>query len=378
MSEKINKFKRAKMNLLILSSSTGGGHNMRANALKYWWEKEGGSALVSLPLENSSPLYRMGSNFYNSIQKYYPALHFLYFNFLELASLHRNKKLILGTRDWLKSLSGFKPNLVVSVHAHLNHGYFEVLRDQFQEKLKFAIYCGELSDGIGFSRHWINPKADYFFGPFEETLAAAIKRGMPKEKTAVVGPLLRKGFYQRISSEQTNNIYNKYNISSDIPVFILGTGANGVNRHLKVVHSLAHYQLPFQVVALCGSNEKIYTEILAQKKLFKFKVYPLKTIDDCEMAFFLQHAAFLFSRPGAGSVTEAIVCGTPVIFDTSRGIMPQEMNNLNFWRNRATSIVSCRNPNRISNLINADLPSIKIKVESSPSALISKLQNLIE
>ena len=350
---------------------------MRANALKYWWEHRGGNAIVSQPLESSFPLYRMGSNFYNLIQKYYPAMHNLYFHFLEAASLHRKKKLILGTKNWLNSVSEFEPDIVVSVHAHLNHGYFDILKEKFQRKLKFTIYCGELADGIGFSRHWVNPKVDCFFGPFEETCQAALKRGMPKEKTKVVGPLLRKGFYQVISPEERESICNKYDISSDTPTFVLGTGANGVNRHLKVLHSLARIEPDFQVVALCGRNEKTYKEILEQRKLFKFKVFPLRTIDDYEMAAFLRNADFLFSRPGAGSITEAIVCGTPVIFDVSRGVMPQERNNLNFWRNRSSSIVSCRNPNILNFKVCSSLPSVKVTLDSSPEALVRNLEGLI-
>ena len=350
---------------------------MRANALKYWWEKRGGNAIVSQPLENSFPLYRMGSNFYNLIQKYCPAMHNFYFNFLEVASLHRKKELILGTKNWLNSVSEFEPDIVVSVHAHLNHGYFDILRENFQRKLKFTIYCGELADGIGFSRHWINPKVDCFYGPFEETCKAALKRGMPEEKTKVVGPLLRRGFYQVISPKERGRICNKYDISSDTPIFVLGTGANGVNRHLKVLHSLARCEQDFQVVALCGKNEKTYNEILEQRKLFRFKVFPFKTIDDYEMACFLRSANFLFSRPGAGSITEAIVCGTPVIFDVSRGIMPQERNNLNFWRNRSSSIVSCRNPNKLNLLSLSFLPSVKVNLESAPEDLISNLESLI-
>ncbi len=361
------------MNLLILSSSTGGGHNMRANALKYWWEQNGGSAKISQPLESSFILYRMGSNFYNFIQKIYPAFHFIYFNFLEIASLHRYKMLILGATSWFEEIGRFKPDIVVSVHAHLNHGYYELLQERFSNNLKFVIYCGELADGVGFSRHWVNPKVDYFLGPFEETCNAAIKRGMPANKTQVVGPLLRKAFYGEISEQQKRSILSKHDISHNLPIFLLGTGANGVNRHLNVLHSLQKYNSDYQVVALCGKNDKIFNEILKIKDLFKFKIIPLRIIGDEAMALLLQSASFLFARPGAGTTTEAIVCGTPIIFDISRGVMPQEINNLNFWRNRSDSIVLCRNPKIINQLIEPRLPKIKIGIDSSPQVLINRL-----
>jgi hypothetical protein len=74
----------------------------------------------------------------------------------------------LGARSWLKDVSLFDPKIVVSVHAHLNHGYIDLLKEQIYERLKVVIYCGELADGVGFSRHWINQKADLFLGPFKK------------------------------------------------------------------------------------------------------------------------------------------------------------------------------------------------------------------
>ena len=70
------------MNLLILSSSTGGGHDMRAFALKEWWTSKGYDAEVFHPLEQTSSLYRFGTNLYNFIQKRVPWCHSLYFKFL--------------------------------------------------------------------------------------------------------------------------------------------------------------------------------------------------------------------------------------------------------------------------------------------------------
>ncbi|MDG1324595.1 MAG: hypothetical protein P8P49_02430 [Opitutales bacterium] len=196
---------------------------------------------------------------------------------------------------------------------------------------------------------------------------------MPAQKTQVVGPLLRKAFYGEISEQQKRSFLTKHDISPNLPIFLLGTGANGVNRHLNVLHSLKKFNADYQVIALCGKNDNIYHEILKIKDLFKFKIIPLRIIDDEEMALLLQNASFLFARPGAGMTTEAIVCGTPIIFDISRGVMPQEINNLNFWRNRSDSIVLCRNPKIIDQLIEPRLPKVKIGMDSSPKIIIDRL-----
>ena len=73
---------------------------------------------------------------------------------------------------------------------------------------------------------------------------------------------------------------------------------------------------------------------------------PLLTVNDQEMALFLREAKFLFARPGAGTTTEAVVCGTPMIFDLSRGVMPQEINNLNFWKSRNSKIIKTNKPKK--------------------------------
>jgi UDP-N-acetylglucosamine:LPS N-acetylglucosamine transferase len=94
------------------------------------------------------------------------------------------------------------------------------------------------------------------------------------------------------------------------------------------------------------------------------------------MALFLREAKFLFARPGAGTTTEAVVCGTPMIFDLSRGVMPQEVNNLNFWEIRNSKIIKTNKPKNVRQYIAQDIPSIKIEIDSTPKRLLNSLEML--
>ena len=76
---------------LILTSSTGGGHNMRANSFVHWTREAYGRAAaneiqIHKCLENTHGLYRFGVGLYNRIQRYAPWAHHVYFNFLEVAA----------------------------------------------------------------------------------------------------------------------------------------------------------------------------------------------------------------------------------------------------------------------------------------------------
>lgn len=365
------------MKLLILSASTGGGHDMRAFALKDWWIEKGFEAEVFHPLEHTFAGYRLGCQLYNLIQKKFPILHYAYFHFLESASIHRDSKKIIGSQKYVQKISSYCPNLIVSMHAHLNHGYFELSRlPNF--KPKFAVFCGELADGYGFSKHWVNPQNDLFISPYIEGCVAAQKRGMPIGKTLVSGPLLRKPFYSQEDFVDKEEIAKKFGLDPRLPIYLLGTGANGVNQHLPIIEALRVVDFDAQVVALCGKNQKTYQAVLEVSQSSRMKIMPLRHLDASSMVELLKIADWMLARPGAGLTTEAIVTGCPLIFDLSGGCMPQEKINLNFWKSRQGRVVSSSSPIELTKIIQSKetIPNLKIPVQASPHLLLEALERL--
>lgn len=367
------------MKLLVLSASTGGGHDMRAFALSDWWMEKGGKeSEVYHPLENTFLGYRAGCELYNIIQKKLPLLHFAYFHFLEFAAMHRKASHIIGGQKFVRKIQAYSPDLIVSTHAHLNHGYYELSRLPSSKASQFVVYCGELADGQGFSRHWINPKNDLFISPFEEGIRAAQKRGMPTEKTLIGGPLLRKPFYQENQKFDRIKVIKALGFDSQIPIFLLATGANGVNRHISVLKELSNSMIHCQVLALCGTNEKTYQGIINLSLNDCVKVVPYRRITADSMVEFLRASTWMLARPGAGLTTEAIATGCPVIFDLSGGCMPQEKNNLNFWRSRTGTLLTAHSPAQLIKIIRAGnlVPRLNIPLEESPSLLLTHLFRL--
>src|SRR5579871_956220 len=164
------------MRILILTSSTGGGHDMRARAFQWWTQGVSGAKMevqVHRPLEASHGLYRFGVGLYNWIQRTAPFLHHIYYNFLEAVPIVRISK-PLGAAKYRKILEEICPDVLLSVHDSLNHSFFEYARVVLgEDRVQCVTYCGELSGGYGFSRHWVNPSADLFIGAVPETCEAA-------------------------------------------------------------------------------------------------------------------------------------------------------------------------------------------------------------
>ena len=332
------------LRVLILTSSTGGGHDMRARALKSWAEQEKDLNLhVSLcqTLEETHGIYRFGVGLYNWIQKHWPALHHLYFNYLEFFPKFKRSRHILGAERFLKTLRRMRPNIIVSVHGSLNHGFFELVRSLFwKDHVRCATYCGELEDGYGFSRHWVNPAADLFIGAVPETCKAARRHGMPSAKTWVGGFLLDPSFWLESWSEEKKHafIIREWNFDPKKMILVLGTGGMGANNHLAFLRELVKAKVYPQVLVLCGRSAKTLFQVEAWAREHpEIAVRALSYTS--KMADILRCASVVVIRPGTGATSEAMLMQCPILFNGVGGIMPQERITLEYCK--AKGIASC-------------------------------------
>ena len=133
--------------------------------------------------EGTHPIYNVGVEIYNWIQRLAPRLHLVYWNFLEQVKLLGAAKRIFGKKNFIETLQLYKPDVLISTHPHLNHGFFEIAKKLYGDRGIVCItYCGELYGSYGFSNKWVNPDADLFIGAVRETCDAAEPCGINKKK----------------------------------------------------------------------------------------------------------------------------------------------------------------------------------------------------
>ena len=85
-----------RVRILILTSSTGAGHDVRAQAFAEWCfelYRHNVDVRIEQMLEKSSGFYSVGVGFYNWIQKKSPWIHKAFFLFVELLSLLNRHKI---------------------------------------------------------------------------------------------------------------------------------------------------------------------------------------------------------------------------------------------------------------------------------------------
>lgn len=325
------------MRLLILSSSTGGGHDMRARSLEAW------SAKLSTEtnpittdryqaLEETAGIYKFGVGIYNFIQKTCPWLHHAYFNWLEIFQISASEKALLGKANYIAKLEASQPDVIVSVHAHTNHA-FRAIAKRVLPNVKFVTYCGEMFDGYGFSKHWVDPQADAFIGATSAICRTAKNFGMPKERVKNGGFMLDPEFYAEPydAEQRAEFLQNHLNLSPEKFTLLLSTGANGALNHQKFIQVLAESRLPIQVIALCGKNEIACRTI--EQIAESTPELPIRALSYREdMYHIMQCSDAIIARPGTGTTSEAIMAGCPMIFNTLGGVMPQEWITVKYMR----------------------------------------------
>jgi processive 1,2-diacylglycerol beta-glucosyltransferase len=330
----------ARVRILVLTSSTGAGHDVRAQAFAEWcfelyrYDVE---VRIEQMLENSSRFYSAGVNFYNWIQKKSPWLHKAFFLFVELLSFLNSRTVSFGRDYYEKVLREYQPHLVFSVHDCLNRGYFQLAREVLGEKnVRCATYCGEFSGGFGYSRNWVEPTADLYISRTSTARDYAVKLGMPAERTRVRGHFMRPRQYLELLTETQRLDYLVTNLELSTEKFtvFIATGGNGANNHLELLPKLLPYADRVQAIVVCGRNRQTYNQLIHWRTEHpQLECFVDGFSEDIHLL--MQCSQAVVTRGGTTTCAKALHFKCPIIFNAIGGVMPQEQLTVKFFCNGA-------------------------------------------
>lgn len=336
----------ARVRILVLSSSTGAGHDARAQAFAEWCfelYRHDVDVRIEQMLEKSSKLFSWGVDLYNWIQKKSPWMHQAFFLFVELLSLLNRRSVRWGRGYYEQVLRDYRPHLVFSVHDCLNRGYFQLARKILgPDQVRCATYCGEFSGGFGYSINWVEPTADLYISRTPTARDYAVKLGMPRERTRVRGHLMRPRAHIQVLRNGARRTFleETLELRGDRFTVFLATGGNGANNHLELLPKLLPFADRVQAVVICGRNRESYNEVMHWRSEhpelecwvdgFSEQVHLLMQVSDA-----------IVTRGGTTTCAKALHFGCPIIFNALGGIMPQEELTVKFFRNaEAAELIS--------------------------------------
>ena len=381
----------SKVRILILTSSTGGGHDARAEAFAEWCfqlYRHEVDVRIEQMLEKSSVVNRAGVGFYNRIQKVAPWLHTAFYTFVELLSYINSRDVTFGRSYFISVLREYQPHLILSVHDCLNRGYFQLARETLgADRVRCVTYCGEFSGGWGYSRNWIEPSVDLYFSRTPTARDFAVKSGIAPEKSRVRGNLmLPRALLETVTPAERGNFrVKRLGLRPDLFTVFLATGGNGANQHLELLPALVKYADRVQAIVICGKNKQSYNELVHWRANHpEFNCY-LEGYSEV-VHLLMQASDAIVTRGGTTTCAKALHFRCPIIFNAFQGIMPQEELTWKFFRNGAASnkIENAADFARIIDTWMADPATyarvkenfLKLRYDEDPTLLIDEIVGL--
>lgn len=310
--------------VLILTSSTGGGHDSVAAALQAAIHALAPRIGVRVldPLAGRGCLGPLApAHWYNALVAWAPWLWGLFYhatNNAWAARLGLAMSKLLWSHRLRDAILATQPRLVVSVHPICTQLAAHVLRT-----LPAAppLHC-VVTDLVSIHRCWACPQADTFYVATPEACAALVTMGIPRARMHLTGLPLRPSFAQaprpsrggplRIPGAQglTPGAQGPTAPAERAPQALLLGGGRPSRRLERVARALAASCPSWRLVVVCGHNTRLRRRLT---RALGARATVLGWCDDRAIAVLMRESSVVVTKAGPTTVAEALSQARPLL-----------------------------------------------------------------
>ena len=211
------------------------------------------------------------------------------------------------------------PDVVLSVHPLLNHIAHQAIRSSGRPRALMTV----ITDLVDFHRGWTFSQADLVVAPTEAARKVALRRRVPADRVKLLGLPVDLRFRPPAPGEK-QALRRRFGLEERLFTVLVMGGAAGVGSLSAQVRELAVDPHPWQLVVVCGRNEKLRrrlleTEVSTPMLVLGFVDYMPELMRACDL---------VVTKAGPGAIAEALATGLPLVIT---GFLPgQESSNVDF------------------------------------------------
>lgn len=199
------------------------------------------------------------------------------------------------------------PDVIVSVHPLLNHVRSEP--DKQPERKRGHVTV--LTDLAGIHRAWSNPRTDLVIVGTSEAADAVQGQAVPPERIRHLGLPIHPGFRPPAAGEQ-QALRRRYGLDPHRPTVLVMGGGYGNGRIRQQVRALAGAPHPWQVMVVCGRNERLRYDLLSQPfGTYRTPLLVTGFVDD--IADRMRASDIVITKAGSVTIAEALATSVPLI-----------------------------------------------------------------
>jgi len=336
--------------VLIMSASTGGGHNRAARAIKEELESR---TIDNMPIECdiidslklvNNTMDKVISRGYEKSALYTPKAYGSVYRFSETSIASRNEfktnpLTSLMAMKFKHLLNDSKPDLIIGTHPFpmialstlkKNNTLHSLSRSESFHKSSKVDIPPMISVLTDYTTHstWIQNEIDYYIVGHEYVKELLVYEGVNTEKVKAFGIPVEKSF---LSHRDRETVLTELGLSPKKLTVLLMGGSFGAGNIKETLEDLISIDRDFQILVITGRNEHL------KDKLSKMLDSTVHSKNICLLGYtnkmndILASIDVLISKPGGLTTTEALLNDVPMIVPYF--IPGQEEENLDFLTN---------------------------------------------
>ncbi len=299
------------MDALILSCSTGGGHNAAGNAVLEELQRRGHHAEIWDPYELVSRRFaeRIGNTYIKTAQRM-PALFGLIYLLGEgYRRLPFRSPVYLANRKIAVLLEKRLKEHPVDwiIMPHLFPAEVITYMKQHGMKVPKTVFIATDYTCIPFTEE---TECDYYIIPDEELLPEFAGRGIPKERILPIGIPINQSFLEEYTKEEAKKHLGLSPEKHYILVSGGSIGAGSLKQAVEVVCGYMEQKKEVECIVVCGNNDHLFHKLKKRAK-YTERLHVLKNTE--KMYLYMKASDVFISKPGGLSSTEAAASGTTLI-----------------------------------------------------------------
>jgi len=313
--------------VLILTTSTGQGHNQAAASVAESFENDGYEIIkIDFLAKNSKILNDIIVIGYELLASKFPNFYGWFYNLTDNKLINKLLKFpfFLAMRKVSKLINKIKPDVIVATHSLS----ISVVSDLKKHGLKtpFILIVTD------FKAHYlyVDSYVDAYITGSNYTKQSLIDRNINPDKIYPVGIPINSKFYTVVTSVDALKDDEYFNL-------LLMSGSLGLNTIFIVLKELLKNPNKLRITVVCGKNDHLkntLTKYCSDNESEHKKLHILGFTKD--VSYLMDYCDVIISKPGGLTVTESIVKNIPLIIPFA--IPGQENENIDFLTTEGYSI----------------------------------------
>ncbi|MDR2514078.1 MAG: galactosyldiacylglycerol synthase [Christensenellaceae bacterium] len=320
------------MRILILSVTAGQGHNRTAQGIADYAGARGHDCRVVDTFDYISPaMGEIVDEGYKLSIQLTPKAFGRAFGLFERAERSEAIKMYKAYRAVSRRLSreiediylDFKPDVAVATMSFAA----QIATSVFERGVSNAKRVGIVTD---YTLHpfWIGTDLDVLVTPSEQLTEGMVAKGIQRQIIRPLGIPIAPVFGEKLERAEALQALSL----GDLPALLIMGGSMGHGDIAKAIQRLDCLPGDFQMLAVCGSNQKMFRALEKLRTKKPLRVYGFSN----EVHLLMSAADAIVTKPGGLTVSESIAKRLPMVLVNP--IPGQEDRNLDFLTNHGMAM----------------------------------------